>query len=127
MPTKESKADFDVLVSKYSDEVRALATRTRKLVLEIMPNASEKTYWGWSNTWYGTSEKNVDAIFAISPQKAHVNLFLLRGTEMTDPDGLLEGTGKKLRHVKIREAADVKRASLRKLLKRALVQARKAK
>ena len=127
MPTKESKADFDVLVSKYSDEVRALATRTRKLVLEIMPNASEKTYWGWSNTWYGTSEKNVDAIFAISPQKAHVNLFLLRGTEMTDPDGLLEGTGKKLRHVKIREAADVKRASLRKLLKRTLVQARKAK
>lgn len=127
MPTKESKADFDVLVSKYSDEVRALATRTRKLVLEIMPNASEKTYWGWSNTWYGTSEKNVDAIFAISPQKAHVNLFLLRGTEMPDPDGLLEGTGKKLRHVKIREAADVKRASLRKLLKRALVQARKAK
>ena len=127
MPTKQSKADFDLLFSKSSDEVSALASKTRRLVLDVLPDADEKTYWGWSNTWYGTSDKNIDAVFAISPQKGYVNLFFLRGTELSDPDGLLEGTGKKLRHVKIRDAADLKRVSLRKLMKSVLTHTRKGK
>lgn len=127
MPTKESKADFDLLLTKYGDEVRTLAVKTRRLVLDILPDADEKTYWGWSNTWYGTSDKNADAIFTISPQKAYVSLYFLRGTELSDPDGLLEGSGKKLRHVKIRDAADLKTVSLRKLMKSALRLARKGK
>lgn len=124
MPTKESKADFDKLISKYSPAVRALAKKARVLVLEIFPAANEKTYFGWSNTWYGTSEKNADAVFSISPMKEYVQLFFLRGTELSDPDELLEGTGKKLRHVKIRDAAELKRSALRRLMKRAVADGR---
>ena len=127
MPTKESKADFDLLLTKYGDEVRTLAVKTRRLVLDVLPDADEKTYWGWSNTWYGTSDKSADAIFTISPQKAYVSLYFLRGTELSDPDGLLEGSGKKLRHVKIRDAVDLKTVSLRELMKGALRLARKGK
>jgi hypothetical protein len=120
MPTKESKADFDKLISKYSPAVRALAKKTRALVLEIFPDASEKTYFGWSNTWYGTSAKNADAVFSISPMKEYMQLFFLRGTELSDPDELLEGTGKKLRHVNLHDAAELKRPALRRLMKRAV-------
>ncbi|MDE3090780.1 MAG: DUF1801 domain-containing protein [Chloroflexota bacterium] len=125
MPTKESKADFDKLLSKYDLRIRALAKKTRALALGILPAAREKTYFGWSNTWYGTSEKTMDAVFTISPMKTYVQLFFLRGTELADPDGLLEGTVKKLRHVKIRNAAELKRAALRRLMKRAVVHGRK--
>ena len=124
MPTKESKSDFYKLISKYSPAVRVLTKKTRLLVLEILPDANEKTYFGWSNTWYGTSEKNADAVFSISPMKEYVQLFFLRGTELSDPDGLLKGTGKKLRHVNIHIAADLKRPALRRLMKRAVAHAK---
>jgi hypothetical protein len=127
MPTKESKADFEKLLSKYDPRIRALAEKIRALVLDVFPDAREKTYWGWSNTWYGWSEKTSDAVFSISPLKAHVQLYFLRGTELSDPDGLLEGTGKKLRHVNVRDAAYLKSPSLRRLMKRAIAHSKKEK
>jgi hypothetical protein len=127
MPTKESKADFDKLLSKYDPRIRALAKKTRTLVLDVLPDAFEKTYWGWANTWYGTSGKSSDAVFTINPINAYVQLYFMRGTELSDPDKLLEGTGKKLRHVKIRSAADLKRVALQRLMRRAVAHGRKNK
>jgi hypothetical protein len=127
MPMKESKADFDKLISQYGPEIRALVKKTRALVFDVLPDANEKTIFGWSNTWYGASEKTMDAVFTISPMKAYVQLFFLRGTELADPDELLEGTGKKLRHVKIRDAAELKRPALRRLMKRAVAHGKKSK
>jgi hypothetical protein len=40
--------------------------------------------------------------------------------DLPDPDKLLEGAGKKFRHVKIRNIEDVKRSTLRKLLQDAV-------
>lgn len=125
MATRESKADFEKLIDRASPPIRIIARGTRALVLDIFPDALERTYWGWGNTWYGTSDKNRDAVFSISPMKSYVQLHFLRGTEQSDPDGLLEGIGKKLRHVKIRTAAELKRTSLHRLMKRAVVHSRK--
>ena len=125
MPAKESKADFDKLISKYSPAVRALAKKVRALAVEVFPDASEKTYFGWSNTWHGMSEKTSDAVFSISPMKTYVQLYFLRGTELSDPEGLLEGTGKKLRHVNLHDAAELKRPALRRLMKRAVAHGKK--
>jgi hypothetical protein len=127
MPTKESKADFDKLISKYNPSVRALTKKTRALVLDIFPEANEKTYFSWSNTWYGSSAKTSDAVFSVSPMKTYVQLYFLRGTELSDPAKLLEGTGKKLRHVNINDAADLKRPALRQLMKRAIAHGVKSK
>jgi len=125
VPTKESRADFDKLISRYSPPIRALAKKTRVMVLDLFPDAAEKTYFGWGNTWYGTSEKTSDAVFSISPMKEYVQLYFLRGTELSDPDELLEGTGKKLRHAKIHNAADLQRPALRRLMKRAVAHGKK--
>ena len=59
--------------------------------VSVLPDANERTYFGWSNTWYGVSTKTMDAIFSVSPQKAYVSIFFIRGTELPDPDSLLEG------------------------------------
>src|SRR5574341_422964 len=125
MPTKESKADFAKLLSRYNPEIRALATKMRALVLKVFPDALEKTYWGWSNTWYGTSDKSQDMVFSINPLKSYVQLYFVRGTELSDPDRLLEGIGKKLRHVNIMNAAELKRPALLRLMKRAVAHGRK--
>jgi hypothetical protein len=43
-----------------------------------------------------------DAAFAyVDAYRAHVNVGFFRGAEIADPDGLLEGVGKFMRHVKL--------------------------
>ena len=61
-----------------------------------------------------------DAAFAyVNAFKAHVNVGFFRGAEIADPQGLLEGTGKCMRHVKLRPERDVDAAALTKLIETA--------
>lgn len=61
-----------------------------------------------------------DSAFAyVNAFKAHVNIGFFRGTEIADPDGLLEGTGKLMRHVKISPGIDVDVSALTKLIEAA--------
>lgn len=49
----------------------------------------------------------------------HVNVGFFRGTEFDDPHGLLEGTGKFMRHVKLRPGLVVDEVALKNLIERA--------
>ncbi len=53
------------------------------------------------------------------PLKAAVNLGLPRGAEMANPTRLLEGTGKRARHVKVREVKRARQPEVRALLQAA--------
>jgi hypothetical protein len=58
-----------------------------------------------------------DAAFAyVNAFKAHVNVGFFRGAEIADPDGLLEGTGRFMRHMKIRPGDDFDDAALSRLI-----------
>jgi hypothetical protein len=48
--------------------------------------------------------------------KAHVNVGFFRGAELDDPNRLLEGTGKRMRHVKVKPDLDVDNEALKKLI-----------
>ena len=58
-----------------------------------------------------------DAAFGyVNAFKAHVNVGFFRGAEIADPEGLLQGTGKFMRHVKLRPDCDIDAMALRKLI-----------
>src|SRR5688572_26198717 len=61
-----------------------------------------------------------DAAFAyVDAFTAHVNVGFFRGAEIEDPAGLLEGTGKFMRHVKLRPDRDVDATALKTLVETA--------
>jgi hypothetical protein len=51
--------------------------------------------------------------------KEHVLLGFMRGAMLRDPGKVLEGTGKYLRHVKLRSTAEVRRPLVQRLVKQA--------
>ncbi len=55
----------------------------------------------------------------IGPLGNGVNLYFHQGTRLPDPEGLLEGTGKGMRHVKIRKASDIRPAAIEELVRAA--------
>ncbi|HYP42173.1 MAG TPA: DUF1801 domain-containing protein [Chloroflexia bacterium] len=103
-------------LAPFSPTVRELAMRTRELVRSTLPSGYEGVHPGRNSIIYGTSGKMVDWICYISPLKSRINLGFLRGGELPDPEGLLEGTGKLLRHVKIRQVEDIEKPAIKALL-----------
>lgn len=58
-----------------------------------------------------------DAAFAyVDAFAAHVNLGFYQGADLDDPKGLLEGSGKRMRHVKVRWGQPADEAALAALI-----------
>ena len=66
------------------------------------PGAVEQVDFANKLIAFGRSMKMRGLLFAIIAHKSHVNLQLADGADLPDPGGLIEGTGKRIRHVKIR-------------------------
>lgn len=110
--------DFEKLLVTNQPQAQDLARQLRALLRRLLPKAQEKVYRGWGVADYGFGEQGRGFV-SIGPQKSYVNLYFMDGVELNDPAGLLEGTGKRLRHVKIRQPADLKRKPLHDLLRQA--------
>ncbi len=61
-----------------------------------------------------------DAAFGyVNAFTGHVNVGFFRGAELADPDGLLDGTGRFMRHVKLGPGREVNAAALTRLIETA--------
>jgi hypothetical protein len=89
------------------------------MLQRLLPDAIEQVDTPAKLIAYGYDRTYTGLICGIALQKSYVNLMLARGTELPDPDGLLEGTGKKARHVKIRTTDDADRPAVRALVEEA--------
>ena len=59
-------------------------------------------------------------LFVISPQKGYVNLGFYDGAALPDPDELLEGAGKRHRHLKVRTQSQLQDARVIRLIQAAV-------
>ena len=56
------------------------------------------------------------AVWIFNAFKAHANVGFYYGAMLADPAGLLEGAGKRMRHVKLRPGAELKVEALSDLI-----------
>jgi hypothetical protein len=116
MPTiegKEARVWIDGYVKK-GGKLSGVAKAVRALVKRAVEGCEE-----YVNPWkIPTFDLNGPLCFYMVA-KDHVIFGFMRGAVLRDPAKLLEGTGKHLRHVKLRSAADVRRPQVRVLLKEA--------
>jgi hypothetical protein len=108
--------ELEEFLSTYAAEMEDLTLEVRDLVLELAPEAIEQIDLPAKMLAYGFAETYTHTICVIIPHKAYVNLGFPRGTELPDPSDLLEGTGKKARHVKIYDEVMAQSPKLRALL-----------
>ena len=111
---------IQAFLASYTPEVRDLALKLRALVLEVIPNALEHVDAPDKIIGYGFSLQMADTICVIAPYPSQVFLMFGKGTELPDPLGLLKGTEKHVRHVKIKDASDIEAPALRTLLEAAV-------
>jgi len=104
-------------MASVSPEHRRIAERLRTLVLDVDPSFKEAIKWG--NPVFS---KRKDAVY-IADQARYVHLGFFMGATLGDPQGLIEGIGKGLRHVKVWEYDEGLFVKLRPYIKEAAEQA----
>jgi uncharacterized protein DUF1801 len=118
--TKTGDPAVDTFLKGYSPQVREIAVKAREVILSVMPDATEKVYPGWKVIQYGAGADMKSVFAAISPQRERVNLGLANGAGLPDPEGLLEGTGVGIRHVKLTSPEAASAPAVRVLVQGAL-------
>ncbi len=92
-------------------------TALRGLVEELHPDAVETASRKEGTVTWGYPGGKMAAGYAYARAfRAHVNLGFLRGVALPDPEGLLEGTGKALRHIKLRMPEEALAPAVRALM-----------
>jgi hypothetical protein len=111
----------------YDRHIAELALALREVILEEAPDASESIYQVYTVAiWFGFSGKMKDMFCYIATNAGHVNLGFPRGTSLPDPNRVLEGEGKTMRHIKFRSLPDVERSFVRRYIQAAMEQAASA-
>jgi hypothetical protein len=98
----DARAKVEAFVREQSPAHQKTINRLRVIVKSAAPELEEKMRW--RQVGYLVSKKDVCGIY---PAGDHVNLSFWLGSTLRDPDGLLEGTGKGMRHVKVFRVEDV--------------------
>jgi hypothetical protein len=97
---KEHSGELGAIARQWFDVMRERGADVRELLHDGHPTACV-----------------ADAAFAyVNAFTAHVNVGFFWGAELADPEQLLEGTGKYMRHVKLRPESDVNATALIKLV-----------
>lgn len=105
----EQPAELGAIATRWLEVIRACGNDVRELLHDGHPTACVE-----------------DAAFAyVNAFTAHVNVGFFRGAELDDPDGLLEGAGKFMRHVKLRPDREVDGEALQKLIETAYTDMRR--
>ena len=122
---KAAQGTFAELLEGVAPDLAAIARRLRAMIRAVDANTVETVRLGDHAATYGVGPKKMtDGYAYIMPMRGYVNLGFYQGAILKDPDRLLEGTGKGLRHVKIRTLPEADRPAIRKLVAAALAKRR---
>ena len=111
----DPSARIDAFIAGLGSPHREIAVALRRLIRGADKRLVEAVKWGWP--CYTAAGRNVCGFMV---QRDTVNFFLFHGAELDDPDGLIEGTGRSMRHVKLRSASDIRPQQFKAFIKQSL-------
>jgi hypothetical protein len=127
---KDSSAERDLqgFIDRYTPEIATLARACLKKMRAKFPGAVQLVYDNYNALAIGfaPSERASEAIFSIVLYPRWVTLFFLQGACVPDPNKLLKGSGKVVRHIVLAAAEDLDKPAIQALMTIALNRAKVA-
>jgi hypothetical protein len=100
---KEHIKDLNKFLKPFPNEVKETALWLREFIWDAYPTCNELIYDNYNALAVGfaPSDKAGDIFVSFAVYSQHVNLGFNRGSEISDPDKLLKGSGSLYRHVRV--------------------------
>jgi hypothetical protein len=117
-----AETQLNTFLVKYDVAIAALASALLAKMRERLPGAVELVYDNYNALviGFGPSERPSEAVFSIALYPRWINLYFLAGAVLPDPERLLLGSGKTVRHIVIESTADLDKSAIRALMADAL-------
>ena len=105
--------------------IKELALATRALVFVEAPDSTELIYDAYNAvaTGFSFTGRPSDAFIHVAVYAHWVNLGFNRGSELEDPQGVLQGSGRSIRHIRIADPRDLEKPTVRAFVKAAAARA----
>jgi hypothetical protein len=107
---------WDENLGSHTPDVQAAARMLEDVIRTELPDVAAQYDPGNGLLAFGRSMKMRDLLFALIPHAGWVNLQLADGALLPNPHGLIEGTGKRIRHIKVRSAEVARSAGVREAI-----------
>lgn len=114
---------FEAFFAGYTPDVQAISWKLRAMVKGGMPVANEVLFARHNHIGYLFTESVHDRVCYICPLRDYVRLGFDFGGQLADPGQMLEGTGKRMRHVKVRTLKEADNPALNQLVEAAWAEA----
>ncbi len=117
---------LEAFISKYAPSVAAEGRSALNKVRRLVRGAVELVYdnYNWLVVGFGPSDRPSEGVLSVVFTPRWITLcFLQHGPELTDPDGLLRGSGKRVRNIRLDTADDLDKPAVRALIAEALSRA----
>ncbi len=112
-PTQYVRAWLETLPVEKKPTINNL----RRLIGSVAPEAHEIIYH--DALGYGPTDSGFDRILYVTVFETHINLGFFFGGFLPDPERLLVGSGKRMRHIKIRSLQESENPAITSLLAQA--------
>ena len=113
--------DFQIVLDSKEQSLIALFEDLREYLLELYPDSNELLYHTHALTSvFSISEKLSDAFCMIPIYTNHLNLGFNKGTLLEDPEKILTGTGKLIRHIDVKSPEDYRNPTVKALIQEAI-------
>lgn len=108
-------------LTNYDEQIVKNVIKLRELLFANLPDIIEQLDLPARMIGYCYGQKYSELICVIIPSKKGLKLGFNRGTELPDPEGLLEGTGKISRYIEIHSEKQIQSPAIKKMLYNALM------
>ena len=115
MKKMKAYASFDEYLTDQSPKNQAIIRSLRRFVKRVEPGLTEAVKWG-NGCWIG-DDGPVAYVYSAT---GYVQFGLFYGSSLNDPKGLLEGSGKYVRHIKVRGPSGIDERAFAALLRQAV-------
>ena len=119
---KQAPRELIDFLHRHDAGVQDVALDLRRVVLEEMAPCHEYIFAMRHAVvlLYGPTSKVIeDCVCMISVHRKHANLRFTDGVDLDDSYGVLEGTGKRMRHIKVKAQSDLGKPEIRAYLRQA--------
>lgn len=119
---KDAEVQLAGFLAKFTPEIETFAKGVRARMRSRLPSANELVYDNYNALaiGFGPSERASEAIFSIALYPRWVSLFFLQAKGLRDPERLLQGSGRVVRHIVLERPDDLDLPAVRDLMQQAL-------
>lgn len=112
------ESQIDAFIAKYSPQVASDLRGARARLRAMFPHGHELVYDNYNALVFGFSptERASQAFISVAAYPQWINLFFAHGASLSDPDGLLKGSGSRVRSIRLQSAEHLLEPAIQALI-----------